>query len=304
MDLRTDQSATVVTDTLTKRYGDSVAVDGLNLQLRPGEVYGLLGPNGAGKTTVLKILLGLLKPTAGSARVLGGQPGHPAVLARIGALIEHPSFYPYLSGRDNLRVLARYSRVAPSQVEQAIEQVRLSGRAKDKVKRYSLGMKQRLGVAAALLKDPALLVLDEPTNGLDPKGMSDMRTLIRKMGRDGRTVLLSSHLLGEVEQTCDRIGVIHKGMLIAEESISRLRANHGFIVRVSPMDAAQQVARRLPEVQTVKVLDGALLLAAPPERAASINAQLVSAGLRVSEMRPAQRSLEEVFLELTSKEVT
>lgn len=293
----------VETRSLTKRYGSRItAVRELDLRVERGEVYGFLGPNGAGKTTTLRMLLGLIRPTSGSAAVIGEKPGSPAGLEKIGALIESPAFYPYLSGRDNLRVMARYSGVSRSRIGEVLEQVELSGRAKDKFKKYSLGMKQRLGVAAALLKDPELLILDEPTNGLDPKGMADMRGLIRRLGKGERTVLLSSHLLGEVEQICDRIGVISKGSLVAEGTIAELRGREGIIVRATPVEEAAQIAEKLAGVEEVTVNDGALRLTADPERAAEINAKLVSAGLRVSELRPAEQSLEELFLELTDGE--
>ncbi|MBA3703464.1 MAG: ATP-binding cassette domain-containing protein, partial [Rubrobacteraceae bacterium] len=189
----------VETSGLGKRYGAITAVRDLNISVRRGEVYGFLGPNGAGKTTTLRMLLGLLKPSSGTAKVLGEEPGSPLGLQGVGALVESPAFYPYLSGRDNLRVMASYCGAPHQRVAEVLGQVELAGRAKDKFKKYSLGMKQRLGVAAALLKDPELLILDEPTNGLDPKGMADMRAIIRRVGHGERTVLLSSHLLGEVE---------------------------------------------------------------------------------------------------------
>jgi ABC-2 type transport system ATP-binding protein len=196
----------VVTRGLTKRYGERIAVDAVGLTVRRGETYGFLGPNGAGKTTTLRMLLGLVRPTSGSATVLGRAPGAPARLARIGALIEGPGFYPYLSGRENLRVPARYRSLGDVPVEAALERVDLTGRSGDRYRAYSLGMKQRLGVAAALLGEPELLILDEPANGLDPAGMADMRDLIRTLSDQGQTVMLSSHLLGEVEQVCDRVG--------------------------------------------------------------------------------------------------
>jgi len=293
----------VETHGLTKRYGSRItAVRELDLTVKRGEVYGFLGPNGAGKTTTLRMLLGLIRPTSGEARVLGEKPGSPAGLEKVGALVESPAFYPYLSGRDNLRVMARYSGAPRSRIGEVLDQVELSGRAKDKFKKYSLGMKQRLGVAAALLKDPELLILDEPTNGLDPKGMADMRGLIRRLGRGDRTVLLSSHLLGEVEQICDRIGVISKGSLVAEGSIAELRGRQGLLVRAEPVEEAARIAERLAGVEEVAVADGALRLRTNPDRAAEINAKLVSAGLRVSELRPAGQSLEEAFLELTGGE--
>ncbi|MDQ3658275.1 MAG: ATP-binding cassette domain-containing protein, partial [Actinomycetota bacterium] len=261
-----------------------------------------LGPNGAGKTTTLRMLLGLIRPTSGDARVLGEKPGSPAGLGKVGALVESPAFYPYLSGQDNLRVMARYSGVRSPRIAEVLERVELSGRAKDKFRKYSLGMKQRLGVAAALLKDPDLLVLDEPTNGLDPKGMADMRDLIRRLGKGDRTVLLSSHLLGEVEQICDRVGVISKGSLVAEGSVAELRGKQGLLVRAEPVEEAARIAEKLVGVEEVAELGGALRLTTDPGRAAEINAKLVSAGLRVSELRPAGQSLEEAFLELTGGE--
>jgi ABC-type multidrug transport system ATPase subunit len=293
----------VETRDLTKRYGRQItAVDGLNLGVRRGEVYGFLGPNGAGKTTTLRMLLGLIEPTSGAARVLGQEPGSPASLRGVGALVESPAFYPYLSGYDNLKVVSRYAGVPRRRIREVLQTVELSGRAKDKFKKYSLGMKQRLGVAAALLKDPELLILDEPTNGLDPKGMADMRALVRELGSGERTVLLSSHLLGEVEQICDRVGVIHKGILVAEGTIAELRGEEGLLVRAEPFEEARQIAERIKGVEGVTVADGMLRLATDPGRAAEINAKLVSAGLRVSELRPAEQSLEEVFLELTGGE--
>ena len=293
----------VETRGLTKRYGRRItAVDSLDLTVRRGEVYGFLGPNGAGKTTTLRMLLGLIRPSSGKARVLGEKPGNPEGLSRVGALVESPAFYPYLSGKDNLRVMARYADVPWWRVDEVLMEVELQGRAKDKFKKYSLGMKQRLGVAAALLKDPDLLILDEPTNGLDPKGMADMRALIRELGHGNRTVLLSSHLLGEVEQICDRVGVVRKGKLVAEGTVSELRGRQGLLVRAAPLEEASYIASRLAGVEEATVVDGALRLVVDTERAAEINDKLVSAGIRVSELRPAEQSLEEVFLELTGRE--
>jgi ABC-2 type transport system ATP-binding protein len=217
----------------------------------------------------------------------------------VGALVESPAFYPYLSGRDNLRVLARYSGASETQVEGALARVELTDRARDKFSAYSLGMKQRLGVAAALLKEPELLILDEPTNGLDPRGMIDMRALIRALGQGERTVLLSSHLLGEVEQICDRVGVIQRGRLVAEGTVAELRGERGVLVRVTPLDAARVVAARLVGDDGVEVAGGALRLRVDPARAAEINRALVGAGLDVSELRPSEHSLEEAFLALT-----
>ena len=284
---------------LSKRYArDVLAVDGLELRVRQGEVYGFLGPNGAGKTTTLRMLSGLLHPTSGSATVVGQPPGSPAGLAKLGAMVETPAFYPYLSGRDNLRVMARYTRAAASRIETVLQQVDLSDRARHKFKTYSTGMKQRLGVAAALLKDPELLILDEPTSGLDPQGTVEMRTLIRGIAREGRTVLLSSHLLNEVEQTCDRVGVIVKGHLVAEGTIDELRGRGGLILRASPVDRARTVLGQLGAA-SVQVKDGRFTLDVDPAQAAVINRRLVEAGVDVSELRESERSLEDVFLQLT-----
>jgi ABC-type multidrug transport system ATPase subunit len=291
----------VQTRGLTKRYGSRInAVVDLNLTVRRGEVYGLLGPNGSGKTTTLRMLLGLVRPTSGTARVLGKDPGDPTGLRGVGALVESPAFYPYLSGRDNLRVVASYAGVSPARVEEVLDTVELTGRAGDKVRKYSLGMTQRLGVAAALLKDPELLILDEPTNGLDPRGIADVCELVRKVSRGERTVLLSSHLLGEVEQICDRVGIVREGRMIAEAPAQELRSREGLAVRVEPLEEALSTAQALPGVEKAWVDNDVLRLLTNPCRGAEINASLVRAGLQVRELRPVERTLEEVFLQLTA----
>jgi ABC-2 type transport system ATP-binding protein len=291
----------IETHALTKRYSDSiVAVDHLDLGVRRGEVYGFLGPNGAGKTTTLRMLLGLVRPTSGRAAVFGLPPGSRQALARIGSLVEAPAFYPYLSGRDNLRVAARYAGVAEDRVEAVLAQVRLSDRAGDRSSTYSLGMKQRLGVAAALLKDPELLILDEPTNGLDPAGMAEMRDFIRSLGKGGRTVVLSSHLMGEIEQVSDRVGVIRDGALVAEGTVDELRGRAGLMVRAEPHSKAAHLIGTLPNVDGVRSVDGLLEVATDTARAATINRALVEAGIAVSELYAQKASLEDVFLELTA----
>lgn len=290
----------VETHYLTKRYASGrLAVDAIDLTVRRGEVYGFLGPNGAGKTTTLRMLLGLIRPSAGSVRVLGSAPGAPGGLARVGALIEGPAFYPYLSGHYNLRVLAEYLGATAAQVDACLAQVQMTDHAGRKYHAYSTGMKQRLGVAAALLKEPELLILDEPTNGLDPKGVAEMRTLIRSIGRGTRTVLLSSHLLGEVEQLCDRVGVIVHGRLVAEGPLAELRGASGLMVRAEPLADAQRVAQTLPAVKEARIEEGALRLTTDPANAAAVNRALVQAGVAVRELRPVTHSLEEVFLTLT-----
>ncbi len=300
-----NQNLLLKTTNLTKRYsGGIVAVDSLDLTVRRGEVYGFLGPNGAGKTTTLRMLLGLIRPSSGSATVLGERPGSSSSLSRVGSLVETPTFYPYLTGRDNLIGMARLSGVSnpKSHVDAALRQVELRSRAKDKFKKYSLGMKQRLGVAAALLKDPELLILDEPTNGLDPKGMAEMRDLIRSLGQGERTVLLSSHLMGEIEQICDRVGVIQNGKLVAEGPIAELRGEGGLLVRAEPTDKAIHVASNISGVEEVSISDETIRITVDPEQAPEIARTLVEAGVGIKEIRPAQRSLEEAFFELTKEE--
>jgi ABC-type multidrug transport system ATPase subunit len=298
-----DDSHVVETTELTKRYGERiVAVDRLAMQVRRGEVYGFLGPNGAGKTTTLRMLLGLVRPTSGSARVLGAEPGSPDSLVRLGALIETPTFYPFLSGRDNLRVLARHAGAPESRIEPVLDEVELAARASDRFGTYSLGMKQRLGIAAALLKDPELLILDEPTNGMDPAGMAEMRRFIRELGQGRRTVLLSSHLMAEVEQICDRVGVISKGRLVGEGTVDELRGRESLFVRAEPLDAAERVLGAMRGVEEVARSDGGLRIATDPAAAAEINRALVEAGIAVGELRHERASLEKVFLELTESE--
>jgi len=296
-----DDSLVIETKDLRKRYGERiVAVDRLTMQVRRGEVYGFLGPNGAGKTTTLRMLLGLIRPTSGSARVLGAPPGRPEGLARIGALIETPAFYPFLSGRDNLRVLAGHSGAPEPRIVEVLEEVELADRAGDKFGSYSLGMKQRLGVAAALLNDPELLILDEPTNGMDAAGMAEMRSFIRNLGRGRRTVLLSSHLMAEVEQICDRVGVIHGGALVGEGTVDELRGRETLWLRVEPLDEAERLVADFDGIEDVAAVDGGLQVATDPSAAAAINRALVEAGIEVSELRTQRASLEHVFLELTA----
>jgi ABC-type multidrug transport system ATPase subunit len=297
-----DDSLVIETRALGKRYGDQVvAVAGLTLRVRRGEVFGFLGPNGAGKTTTLRMLLGLVRPTSGSALVLGAAPGSPQSLARVGALIESPTFYPFLSGRDNLRVLAQYSGTRETRVDSVLEEVDLASRGGDRFGTYSLGMKQRLGIAAALLKDPELLILDEPTNGMDPAGMAEMRDFIRTLGRGARTVVLSSHLMSEVEQVSDRVAVISRGTLVREGTVDELRGRETLWIRAEPMDAAERVLGSFRGVEEVARLDGGLRVVADPAAAPTINRALVEVGIAVGELRPERDSLEKIFLELTQE---
>ncbi len=285
---------------MTKRYGDQFAVNDVSLTVRRGEVYGFLGPNGAGKTTTLRMLLGLVRPTRGSATVLGAPPGDPAAVGRMGALVEGPGFYPYLSGRDNLRVMARYQGIPAAAVDRALERVDLTDRSGDAFRTYSLGMKQRLGVASALLGAPELLVLDEPTNGLDPAGMADMRRLIVELARQGQTVLLSSHLLGEVQEICDRVGVIARGRLLAESTVADLRGASSVFVRAEPVDRTLATAMQVAGDDAVRLQGDGVQLDLEAARVPELARELVASGADIHEIRPSERSLEDVFFELTS----
>ncbi|WP_280182406.1 ABC transporter ATP-binding protein [Nocardia cyriacigeorgica] len=291
----------VVTKELTKRYGTHPAVDRVDMRVQPGEIYGFLGPNGAGKTTTLRMLAGLIAPSSGSATVLGHAPGDPAVVRRIGVLIEGPGFYPYLSGRDNLLVMARYRGLGPAEVTEALQRVGLAGRAGDRYRTYSLGMKQRLGVGAALLGRPDLLILDEPTNGLDPAGMAEMRSLITDLAADGHTVLLSSHLLSEVQEICDRVGVISGGTLLAESTVAELRGAASLLVRAEPADVALPAVRAVLG-ESVMLTAAGIRIEAAADAAPKIARAVVESGAELLELRVDEKSLEEVFFEMTGLE--
>ncbi|MFC0447266.1 ABC transporter ATP-binding protein [Rhodococcus jostii] len=290
----------VVTDEVTKRYGEHTAVDAVSLTVRVGEVYGFLGPNGAGKTTTLRMLAGLVRPTSGTATLFGRSPGDSAVAARTGVLIEGPGFFPYLSGRDNLRVLSRYRRLPDDAVESALHRVGLRDRGHDRFRTYSLGMKQRLGVAAALLGEPDLLILDEPTNGLDPAGMAEMRELIVELADSGHSVMLSSHMLSEVQEICDRVGVISRGELIAESTVAELRGDTSLLVRADPTERAAAVLAELLGRDIVDTVGDALTVAVSPDLAPKVARALVDAGIDLHELSRREQSLEDVFFDMTS----
>jgi ABC-2 type transport system ATP-binding protein len=288
---------------LVKRYDKSArpAVDHVDLTVRAGEIYGFLGPNGAGKTTTLRMLLGLVRPTSGTATVLGEPAGSPSALARTGSMIEGPAFYPYLSGRDNLRVVARLAGVPADRIGPALATVDLADRAADRFAAYSLGMKQRLGVAAALLKDPELVVLDEPTNGLDPAGMRDMRALVVELGRQGRTVILSSHLMAEVQEICDRVAVIAEGRVVAEATVEDLRGGTSLLVAAHPTDRATSVLRDLAVVDGVRRDGPDLRIDVDPRHTATVVRALVTSGVAITQVRRDERQLEDVFFEITGR---
>ena len=291
------------TDGLTKRYGKIVAVDGLSMEVRRGHVYGLLGPNGSGKTTTMGMLLDLVRPTSGSFNLFGSSDGHRDALHRIGSVVETPAFYPYLSGRQNLAYFQGISgRGEPSELDELLERVGLASRGGDRFQTYSLGMKQRLGLAYAMLGDPELLFLDEPTNGMDPEGMAEVRELVRGLGTGGRTVLLSSHLLHEVEQVCDSVTIISRGRLIAQGAVAdllRARRREQVRVKTTDDDRARETLSVLEWVEDVAVEAGSLLVTAPISRSGDLTSALSGAGVSVTEMAPVQTSLEEYFLEVT-----
>jgi ABC-2 type transport system ATP-binding protein len=294
----------IATHQLTKRYGARLAVDSLSLVVERGTVFGLLGPNGAGKTTTIAMLLGLVRPSSGQARLFGVdvQADPARALAAVGAMIEAPALYPYLSAYDNLAVLAYAGGIAHVRIPAVLDAVDLTPRARDKVRTFSQGMKQRLAIAAALLPDPALVLLDEPTNGLDPAGTAEIRALIRSLAADGRTVLLCSHMLHEVEQLCERVAILKAGTLIADGRVSELlRRDVGLFVRVeADAERAAALIAALPWVASVRSTDSGLLVKTQPARAAELNTLLAQAGIPVAELAPQRNSLEEFFLEVTS----
>jgi ABC-2 type transport system ATP-binding protein len=296
------ESAAIEARGLTKRYGAVAAVQGLDLDVRRGAVCGFLGPNGAGKTTTIRMLLGLVKPTSGTARILGhAMDDRQALCTQVGAIIETPAFYPFLSGEQNLRVLADSSAVpAPRQrVPALLERVGLADRARDKVGTYSLGMKQRLGIAAALLTDPQLLFLDEPTNGLDPAGMHEMRTLIGTLAQEGRTVFVSSHQLGEVEQVCTDIVIVQAGVKKLQGTVaSLLEDGRRMELQVAPLDKALAVLAANPALEA-RIEGSAVWVKAGREEVPSLVRALVGAGVDVFSVASRVPSLERRFLELT-----
>jgi len=304
-------SPAIETRGLTKRFGERTALDGIDLQVPRGCAFGFLGPNGAGKTTIIRTLLGLTHATAGSMQLLG----HPVpaersqALQRVGAIVEEPRFHPFLTGRENLRLVAAVrGPEVHERIDPALARVGLSDRAEDKVKSYSMGMRQRLGVARCLLADPLLLILDEPTNGLDPGGIQEFREMIRAMvEQEGRTVFISSHLLDEVEKTCDAAAIVDRGKIITQGAIADLAAGgevrHELILGVddpqlaqSTLDGSELVSEIVPSDEGLRVV-----LTGGPETAAQLNAALVRAGVGVMRLEPVRHSLEQRFLQITSR---
>jgi ABC-2 type transport system ATP-binding protein len=287
------------------RGHSTVAVNGLDLVVPQGGVFGFLGPNGAGKTTTIRCLLGLVAPSAGRLHVLGEEvPRHlQRVIRRVGAIVEAPALFPRFSGRRNLRILGRIDGIGPATVDAALERVGLSERADDMVRTYSLGMKQRLGIAATLLKDPSVLILDEPANGLDPAGIVDVRKLITSLGAEGRTVFVSSHILSEIQQTADRVAILARGRLVKAGPVREVLAGsrgEGLVVKLRDL-AAGAAALAAVDIHATAG-DGVLRLAVDPAEAERVSRTLAERGLYVTELRPDEQDLETVFLDLTRDE--
>jgi ABC-2 type transport system ATP-binding protein len=288
---------------LVKRYGDLVAVDRVDLTVEPGDVYGYLGPNGAGKTTSLRMMLGLIRPTEGSVRLFGRDPTLSVrALDGVAGFVEAPRFYPYLSGRRNLDLLASFDGGgAAARIDEVLETVELTGRAGDRVGAYSHGMQQRLGIAAALLREPRLLLLDEPATGLDPAGMRDMRRLIRRLADGGMTVLLSSHLLAEVEELCNRVAIVRSGAIVYEGAIADLKRTAGATYRLRTTDdeRALAVCRAQPGIADARIEEGEVRFSGDEDAVAELSLALVEAGALIRTLAPQTATLEDLFFKLT-----
>jgi ABC-2 type transport system ATP-binding protein len=288
---------------LVKRYGALTAVDHVDLTVEVGDVYGYLGPNGAGKTTSLRMMLGLIRPTEGTVRLFGRDPLESVhALDCVAGFVEAPTFYPYLTARRNLELLGAFDgNRAGSRIDSALETVELTGRAHDRVGGYSHGMKQRLGIAAALLRDPKLLVLDEPGTGLDPAGMRDMRLLIRRLADEGITVVLSSHLLAEVEELCNKVAIVRMGRIVYEGAISELKRGAGTTYRLQTTDdgRALAVCRAQRGVNDVRLQHGRIAFSADEGAVAALSQALVEAGALITTLTPQTVTLEDLFFSLT-----
>ncbi|MDA8261634.1 MAG: ABC transporter ATP-binding protein [Actinomycetota bacterium] len=299
--------AAIKTEGLTKRYGAKVAVDSVDLEIPRGVAFGYLGPNGAGKTTLIRMLLGLTRASAGKMWILGHQLPHDRsqALAKVGAIVEEPRFYPYLTGMENLRIAAAVrGPEAAARIEASIERVGLADRSKEKVSGYSLGMRQRLGIARCLLNDPEVLILDEPMNGLDPAGIMEFRLLIRSFVEEGRTVILSSHLLDEVEKTCDAVAIVDKGRVVRQGGLDEFRGRDYAKVTLEVLepDLARATLSQLAFVKGVEEISAAewLVSLQPGVRGHQLNSALVGAGVSVERLEPAKATLEDEFLSVTS----
>ncbi len=301
-----EQREILRTEGLWKRYGSLTAVADMNLRVHSNEVFSFLGPNGSGKSTTVGMMLGLVRPTKGRALIFGDDMATRPwpVLKRIGAVIESPAFYPYLSGYDNLRAVAiALGDIPDARIDQMIELVGLRERARDPYKNYSLGMKQRLGIASTLLRNPDLVILDEPTNGLDPAGTREVRELVPRLAREGHSVFLCSHLLHEVQAVSDRVAIVKQGRLVAEGTVDELLGRGQYLrLRADDNEALARALGGIDWVRGVDRLDGYLRASAPVARAAELNRVLAMQGVYVAELSPWETELESVFLDLTGEE--
>ena len=294
----------IETTDLTKRFPAVLAVDRVSLTVEQGQVFGFLGPNGSGKTTTIGMLMGIITPTAGRFRLFGaGAPRELlAARARVGATLETPNFYPYLSGRDNLRIAAAIKGVGQARIEECLEIVGLRGRGGHRFRTYSLGMKQRLALAATMLNDPELIVLDEPANGLDPKGMKEVRDIIRILAGRGKTIFLSSHLLWEVERMCTHVSIVRKGRVVATGTVAEIVGGEvTAVVRAEDGDGLRAALEAYPEAASVRAGDGGLVVALPSDDLAALNRYLAGQGVYVSHLARRHRSLEDAFMDLTGE---
>jgi ABC-2 type transport system ATP-binding protein len=296
--------AVIRTHQLTKQYKDLTAVSNLNLEIHRGDVFGFLGPNGSGKTTTIGLMLGLLMPTNGNVEILGHDiQRERAVLRRVGAMAETAAFFPYLSGYNNLRVLSLMSDVPPKRIWEVLELVGMKDRAQSRFRTYSLGMRQRLGIAAALLSDPEVLLLDEPTIGLDPAGMKEVRDLVAELGRQGKTIFFCSHLLYEVEQICSRVAIIRRGKVLAEGKISELLHPSKYVeVVVNEIARASEILRSVDWIVNLQVGEKSVTLQLKDLEASQVVRLLSEQGIYPSAVIPKSSSLEDFFLEVTGGE--
>jgi ABC-2 type transport system ATP-binding protein len=303
---REDHDVVLRTIGLTKRYGKRLALSDLDIAVRRGRVYGFLGPNGSGKTTTIALALGLIAATEGHVELFGldTRAHRSQALRRVGTTLEGQSYFPHLSARDNLRVWSKLDGTTAARIDEVIDRVGLASRARDKVRTYSLGMKQRLAVAAAIMHRPEMIILDEPTNGLDPAGIREFRELIRSLAAEGTTVFVSSHILAEVEQMCDDVAILKSGKLVAEGSVETLLLRHttsSIALRTTDDARALELLRAMPSIAAARIEDGRIIVETEQIEAAAISRALAEQQIWLAELRPQESSLEDVFMEITGE---
>jgi ABC-2 type transport system ATP-binding protein len=301
-----DGDVVLRTVALSKRYGARLAIDKLSIAVRRGTVYGFLGPNGSGKTTTIALALGLIGATEGYVELFGldTRTQRTEALGRVGTTLEGQSYFPHLSARDNLRLWSKLDGTSMSRIDEVLERVGLTSRARDKVRNYSLGMKQRLAVAAAIMHRPEMVILDEPTNGLDPAGIREFRALIRSLAAEGVTVFVSSHILAEVEQMCDDVGILKAGKLVAEGPVASLtlrNAKSSIALRTTDDARAVELLRALPWIASAVTADGRIVVETEQQQAPAISRALAEQQIWLAELRPQESTLEDVFMEITGE---